>query len=100
VYASMIKQLIFVYIATLPIVLVYKYGWCTPLFIAVVSVGFFGIEEASVETEDPFGLEVNCLDLEAYCLTIIRDTGQLAARAESQSQTAFPIARHDQAVTV
>jgi ion channel-forming bestrophin family protein len=84
VYASMIKQLIFVYIATLPIVLVRQQGWWTPLFVAAVSVGFFGIEEASVETEDPFGLEENSLDLETYCLTIIRDTAQLAARAEAK----------------
>jgi putative membrane protein len=99
VYAAMIKQLIFVYIATLPIVLVREHGWWTPLFIAVVSVGFFGIEEASVETEDPFCLEDNCLDLEGYCMTIIRDTAQLASRAESQNQPEIP-ARHDQTVTV
>lgn len=96
VYAAMIKQLIFVYIATLPIVLVMKHGWWTPLFVAAVAVGFFGIEEASVETEDPFGLDDNCLDLEAYCLTIIRDTGQLAARAELC--TSISHSRSDQTV--
>ena len=84
VYASMIKQLILVYISTLPLVLVEDHGWWTPLFVATVAIGFFGIEEASVETEDPFGLEENCLDLEAYCLTIIRDTAQIAARAEAR----------------
>ncbi len=82
VYASMIKQLIFVYIATLPFVLLKEHGWWTPAFVAAVAIGFFGIEEASVETEDPFGLEENCLDLETYCLTIIRDTAQVANRAE------------------
>lgn len=88
VYASMIKQLIFVYIATLPVVLVREHGWWMPVFVAVVAIGFFGIEEASVETEDPFGLEENCLALESYCLTIIRDTAQLAARAESKASIA------------
>jgi ion channel-forming bestrophin family protein len=83
VYASMIKQLIFVYIATLPIALCQEHGWWTPVFVATVAIGFFGIEEASVETEDPFDLELNSLDLEAFCLTIIRDTAQLAALAES-----------------
>ncbi len=86
VYAAMIKQLIFVYIATLPIVLVRQHGWWMPVFVAVVAIGFFGIEEASVETEDPFGLDENCLALESYCLTIIRDTAQLAARAEAQQE--------------
>lgn len=84
VYASMIKQLILLYIGTLPLVLCEEHGWWTPLFVAVVSIGFFGIEEASVETEDPFGLEENCLALETYCLTIIRDTAQIAARAEAR----------------
>ena len=94
VYAAMIKQLIFVYIATLPIVLVRQHGWWMPVFVAVVAIGFFGIEEASVETEDPFGLDENCLALESYCLTIIRDTAQLAARAESQSQTPRNAVQH------
>ncbi len=85
VYASMIKQLIFVYIATLPIALCRDHGWWTPVFVAAVAVGFFGIEEASVETEDPFDLEDNSLDLESYCMTIIRDTAQLAARAETRA---------------
>jgi putative membrane protein len=84
VYAAMIKQLIFVYLTTLPIVLCQKNGWWTPVFVAAVAIGLFGIEEASVETEDPFDLELNSLDLESYCLTIIRDTAQLAARAEAR----------------
>jgi len=84
VYASMIKQLILVYTSTLPLVLVDEHGWWTPLFVGAVAVGFFGIEEASVETEDPFGLEENCLDLETYCMTIIRDTAQLAGRAQAK----------------
>jgi putative membrane protein len=92
VYASMIKQLIFVYIASLPIVLCQPHGWWTPLVVAAVAIGFFGIEEASVETEDPFGLEENCLDLEAFCLTIIRDTAQLAARAETRGLPPINIA--------
>jgi predicted membrane chloride channel (bestrophin family) len=41
-----------------------------------------GLEEASVEIEDPFGTHPNCLDLESYCLTITRDAAQLALSAE------------------
>ena len=37
------------------------------------------MEEASVETEDPFGRDENCLDMETYTMTIARDTGQMAA---------------------
>ena len=42
-----------------------------------MSLGFFGIEEAGVEIEDPFDLEDNSLPLDAICVTIIRDTAQL-----------------------
>ena len=78
VYAAMIKQLILLYICTLPLVLCQRCGWWTPLMVGAVSFGFLGIEEASVEIEDPFGLDDNCLDLETYCLTVSRDTAQLA----------------------
>ncbi len=47
---------------------------------AIVSLGLFGIEEASVEIEDPFGVEENCLDMVTYTVTIARDTGQMASR--------------------
>ncbi len=77
VYAAMIKQLILVYLITLPVVLCGRTGWWTPLMVAIVSFGFFGIEEAGVEIEDPFGLDDNCLPLEAICVGIIRDTAQV-----------------------
>jgi putative membrane protein len=78
-YVAMIKQLILVYLVTLPLVLCERCGWWSPLLLAIIALGLFGMEEASVETEDPFGSDDNCLDLETYSLTIARDTGQLAA---------------------
>ncbi|MCX7393844.1 MAG: bestrophin family ion channel [Planctomycetales bacterium] len=80
VYVAMIKQLILIYLATLPLVLCERCGWWSPLLILVVALGLFGLEEASVEIEDPFGKDANCLDMETYTLTIARDTGQLAVR--------------------
>ncbi len=77
VYAAMIKQLILVYLIALPVVLCGRSGWWTPLIVAIVSFGFFGIEEAGVEIEDPFGLDDNCLPLDAICVAIIRDTAQV-----------------------
>jgi putative membrane protein len=80
-YVAMTKQLIFVYLGTLPLVICPRFGGWSPLIMAVVSLGMLGLEEASVEIEDPFGTHPNCLDLEAYCLTITRDTAQLALSA-------------------
>lgn len=84
-YVAMIKQLIFVYLVTLPIVLCERCGWWTPGLVATIAFGLFGMEEASVEIEDPFGFDDNCLDLETYTLTITRDAGQLAARTLTRS---------------
>jgi ion channel-forming bestrophin family protein len=79
-YVVMIKQLILVYLLTLPFVLGDQCGWWGPVVMAMVSLSLFGIEEASVEIEDPFGLEENCLDMVNYTVTIARDTGQMASR--------------------
>lgn len=87
VYASMIKQLITLYLATFPLVVCEKMGWWTPLFVGVIAFGFFGIEEAGVEIEDPFGLEMNCLPLDALCLTVIRDTAELTRWPDAKRAT-------------
>jgi putative membrane protein len=79
VYVVMIKQLILVYLLTLPFALGKECGWWSPVVMAIVALGLFGMEEAGVETEDPFGTDENCLDMETYTLTITRDTGQMAA---------------------
>ena len=79
-YVVMIKQLIVVYLVTLPFAVGHHCGWWSPVLVFIVSLGLFGMEEASVETEDPFGTEPNCLEMETYTLTIIRDAGQLVAR--------------------
>jgi len=78
-YVVMIKQLILIYVMTLPIAVCIPCGWWSPLLVALVALGLFGMEEASVEIEDPFGTRENCLDMVAYTLTITRDAGQLAA---------------------
>jgi len=90
VYVVMIKQLILVYLLTLPIAVGNHCGWWSPMLVAIVSAGLFGIEEASVEIEDPFGTDENCLDMETYTLGIIRDTGQMVARKVRQA-TILPV---------
>ena len=82
-YAALIKQILLVYLFSLPFVLVAKMGFAAPLVVAVVSLGMLGIEEAGVEVEDPFGTEPNSLPLEDICDTIGRDSRALAAAADS-----------------
>ncbi len=80
-YVVMLKQIIVAYLLTMPLVLCERCGWWTPLLVGIAALGLLGMEEASVEIEDPFGTDENCLNLEALTLTIARDTGQLADRA-------------------
>lgn len=79
-YVVMIKQLILIYLLTLPIAVANHCGWWSPVLVCIVALALFGMEEASVEIEDPFGTHENCLDMVTYTLTISRDAGQLAAR--------------------
>ncbi len=79
VYAALIKQILLIYLATLPFVLVQKMHFMAPLVLLGVSLGMLGIEEAGVEIEDPFGLDPNHLPLEQICTTIARDSADLAA---------------------
>ena len=78
VYASLIKQVLFVYLYTLPFALATDMDWATPLVAAVVGFGMFGIEEAGVEIENPFGMQLNDLPLEKICETISKDVADIA----------------------
>jgi putative membrane protein len=79
VYAALIKQILLVYLASLPFVLVEVLKIAAPLAVAGVSLGMLGIEEAGVEIEDPFGTCPNHLALDRICETIARDTAALTA---------------------
>lgn len=79
VYAALIKQILLLYLASLPLVLVGRMGFAAPLVVAVVSFGMLGIEDAGIEIENPFGTDANSLPLEQICSTIARDAGTLCA---------------------
>lgn len=80
VYASLIKQLLFLYLYTLPFALASEMDWATPIVTAVVGFGMLGIEEAGVEIENPFGMQLNDLPLETICQTISLDVANLAKK--------------------
>jgi ion channel-forming bestrophin family protein len=85
VYAALIKQILLVYLVTLPLVLIAKMGFAAPLVVAVLSFGLLGIEEAGIEIEAPFGMDPNSLPLEQLCATIARDTATLCASSGHSS---------------
>ena len=77
-YAVHIKQLLMLYLLTLPFILVIPMSWVAIPTVAAIAFGLLGIEEAGVEIEDPFGDDPNDLPVEAMCATIARDTTALA----------------------
>lgn len=91
IYVVMIKQLILVYLLTLPFALGSAVGWWSPLVMAIVALTLFGMEEAGVEIEDPFGVDENCLDMVTYTLTITRDTGQMAFAKNAIARSSEPL---------
>jgi putative membrane protein len=78
VYVVMIKQLILIYLLSLPFAVGNISGWWTPILMGIIGLSLFGIEEASVDIEDPFGKGENCLDMEVFTMRIARDAGQMA----------------------
>ena len=63
-YAVHIKQMLVLYLGTLPFVLVPKMDFAAVLTVAGIAFGLMGIEEAGVEIENPFGCDANDLPLE------------------------------------
>lgn len=77
-YAVHIKQLLLLYLVTLPFILIGELNWVAVPAVAVIAFGLLGIEEAGVEIEDPFGDDPNDLPLDAICATVGRDSQALA----------------------
>jgi putative membrane protein len=56
-------------------------GWLTPVFTAIVSYTFFGLDEIGDDLEDPFGFDENDLPCNALLRNIEREV--LAALGET-----------------
>ena len=77
-YVVQIRQLLILYLATLPLVLIGFLGWAVIPAIFFTSFALLGIEEAGVEIEDPFGVDPNDLPVSELCEVIREDTAILA----------------------
>jgi putative membrane protein len=80
-YVAQIRQLLMVYLLTLPLVLVPIMEWGAIPALMLISFGLLGIEEAGVEIEDPFGLDSNDLPLDDLCAGIAKDARELEQAA-------------------
>lgn len=72
-HAIHVRQLLLIYLITLPLVLIPLLSWAAIPTIFFIALGLLGIEEAGVEIEDPFGHDPNDLPLTKICTVIERD---------------------------
>jgi len=82
-YVTAVRQLLLVYLFSLPMVLVGELGWWSIPAAVFIAYGLLAIEEAGIEIEDPFGTDPNDLPLDAICATIAQDCAAMAAGPSS-----------------
>lgn len=80
-HASHIKLLLFLYLATLPLVIDPNMLLQSTPIIGMISFGLIGIEEAGVEIEDPFGDDPNDLPVDDICDVIRKDGMEILSYA-------------------
>ena len=72
-YTLLLHRAAYLFCILLPFGLAGLLGWATPFLSAIVSYTFFGLDALGDELEDPFGLDVNDLPLNALVRTGERD---------------------------
>ena len=72
-YTLLLHRTIYMFCVLLPFAMAEPLGWLAPLFTAIVSYTFFGLDAISDELEDPFGRDENDLPLDAIVRIIERD---------------------------
>lgn len=80
-YTLLLHRTIYLFCILLPFAIAEPLGWLTPVFTAIVSYTFFGLDEIGDDLEDPFGFDENDLPCNAIVRTVEREV--LAALGET-----------------
>ncbi|WP_460125728.1 bestrophin family protein [Pseudomonas sp. S2_C03] len=72
-YTLLLHRTTYLFCILLPFAMAESLGWLTPLFTAIVSYTFFGLDAIGDELEDPFGRDENDLPTQAIVRNIERD---------------------------
>lgn len=72
-YAQIVKLLSVIWVFSLPFVLVEFAGYLTPLFMTLIAIGFFGLDEVAEILESPFQNKANNIDLKLYGQALLKD---------------------------
>jgi len=81
-YTLLLHRTSYLFCFLLPFAMAEPLGWLTPIFTAIVSYTFFGLDAIGDDLEDPFGHDENDLPLDAIVRTIEREI--LTAMGETQ----------------
>ncbi|WP_348749614.1 bestrophin family protein [Pseudomonas rhodesiae] len=81
-YTLLLHRTIYLFCILLPFAMAEPLGWLTPVFTAIVSYTFFGLDEIGDDLEDPFGFDENDLPCNAILRTLEREV--LAALGTTQ----------------
>lgn len=72
-YTLLLHRTIYLFCILLPFAMAEPLGWMAPIFTAVVSYTFFGLDEIGDDLEDPFGFDENDLPCDAIVRTLERE---------------------------
>lgn len=72
-YTLLLHRTIYLFCVLLPFVMAQPLGWLAPVFTAIVSYTFFGLDAISDQLEDPFGHDDNDLPTDALVRTVERE---------------------------
>ena len=72
-YTLLLHRTIYLFCILLPFAMAEPLGWLTPIFTAIVSYTFFGLDAIGDELEDPFGRDENDLPIDALVRVIERE---------------------------
>ncbi|WP_347906042.1 bestrophin family protein [Pseudomonas purpurea] len=81
-YTLLLHRTIYLFCILLPFAMAEPLGWLTPIFTAIVSYTFFGLDEIGDDLEDPFGFDENDLPCSAIVRTLEREV--LAALGQTE----------------
>ena len=93
-YAHMLNLLNFIFVLTLPFVLLSSFGWATVLAEVVIVVVFYGLQKVAVVMLDPFGKARECYDLTHYG-TIVHNELLMIARVVAPNTPSFATTSDD-----
>ena len=90
-YVQLTHCLTFLFLTTLPFVLVRRYGWFTLVTVLMAALAYYGINQVAMEIQDPFGTDINDFDIKEAYANLEEDTFSLIDLRVPQLNTPDPV---------